>query len=153
LPDGDNQSVLSEPPTNSFQASLGCVAVVHFCTLDMRARTSNITAKSNFSQPIPRGGQKLVAYGGCGNGDVQLASQLHGQPHVFLHHVYVEPRFFWLLKDERTAVLESWATRSHCEAKRQLRILVPSRFFSPAAHFGKGQHLHRQAQVHRNLHG
>src|ERR1019366_6570463 len=51
-----------------------------------------------------RGGQKLVADGGGGNRNIQLASEFHSQEHVLLHHVAVKPSFFRLLQNERTAI-------------------------------------------------
>src|SRR5580693_2008286 len=69
LPDRNHLPVHAEPQIDFFQSFSWLCGSRHFCTPDMRARTSNMTAKSNFSQPIPRAAVKnslLMAVVGTG---------------------------------------------------------------------------------------
>src|SRR5215472_2621944 len=49
--------------------------------------------------------KKFVADGGGGQRNVQLPAHFHGQQHVFLHHVHVEPGLVRLLHCKRAPIL------------------------------------------------
>src|SRR5208282_4674008 len=54
LADGNHLPVHAEPQIDFFRSFLRLGSSCHLATPDMRAKTSKITAKSSFSQPIPR---------------------------------------------------------------------------------------------------
>src|SRR6266446_8438858 len=84
------------------EASLGCVAVVIFELSLSHSRQARQNVEHNSEvQLLPahgaRGSKELIAEGGGGNGNIELAAQLHREQHVLLHHVHVEPCLFRLL--------------------------------------------------------
>src|ERR1022692_1227994 len=53
-PDREHLPVHAQPQVDFLQDFARLGGSRHFCTPDIRARTSNTTAKSSFSQPMPR---------------------------------------------------------------------------------------------------
>ena len=66
----------------------------HLLIPAIRASTSNITAKSCFTRPMPRAAvRNSFVTAVVGQGNVELPPHLQRQQHVLLHHVHVEPCF------------------------------------------------------------
>src|SRR5262249_30876210 len=97
--------------------------------------------------------QEFIAHGGGGKRHIELPAQLHREDHILLHHVHVETSFFRLLQNERPTVLNHG--RSDCTVSKNIDgdLTLNAAFLSEQHTFRERQHLHRETQIGRNLHG
>src|SRR6266436_8034260 len=130
-------------------------ARLQWSLLDSRHLRQNIenNRKILFHQPHPaRRRQKFIGHRRRRHGHVQLSPQLQCQIHVFLHHVYVEPRLFGHLQNERTSILHHGRSNHAVRQDIHRRFARNTTLFRKQNPLRERQHLHREAQVRADLH-